>query len=75
MDIALHSNLLTKEKGQQEGQRLVMENLLRVRFGIVDAELLGVVEAILQLPPEEYSRLLLELSREELLAWFGSGSN
>jgi hypothetical protein len=52
-----------------------VENLQRVRFGTVDAELLRVIEAILQLPPQEYSRLLLELSCEELLARFGSGSN
>ncbi|WP_414582098.1 hypothetical protein [Scytonema sp. PCC 10023] len=64
-----------REATLQEGQRLVVENLLRVRFGTVDAQLLGVVEALIQLPPQEYSRLLLELSREELLARFGSSSN
>ncbi|KAB8319142.1 hypothetical protein SD81_009550 [Tolypothrix campylonemoides VB511288] len=64
-----------RQEGQQEGQRLVVENLLRVRFGTVDAQLLGVIEALIQLPPQEYSRLLLELSREELLARFGSSSN
>ncbi|WP_211176060.1 hypothetical protein [Brasilonema sp. UFV-L1] len=63
-----------RQEGRQEGQRLVVENLLRVRFGTLDAELLGVVEALIQLPPEEYSRLLLEFSREELLARFGSSN-
>ncbi|MGH8001654.1 MAG: hypothetical protein ACREPR_20075, partial [Brasilonema sp.] len=63
-----------QQEGRQEGQRLVVENLLRVRFGTLDTELLGVVEALIQLPPEEYSRLLLEFSREELLTRFGSSN-
>ncbi|MGI2905128.1 hypothetical protein [Tolypothrix sp. VBCCA 56010] len=59
--------------GQKEGQRQVVENLLRVRFGSLDEELERVIEPLLQLPPQEYSRLLLELSREELLIRFGGG--
>ena len=46
-------------------------NLLRLRFESVDEELSQVIEPLLKLPPEEYSRLLLQLSREELLARFG----
>jgi hypothetical protein len=52
--------------GQKEGQRQVVENLLRVRFGSLDEELERVIEPLLKLPPQEYSRLLLELSRDEL---------
>ncbi|MFH7030542.1 MAG: hypothetical protein ACHBN1_35590 [Heteroscytonema crispum UTEX LB 1556] len=61
----------TLQEGVQEGQRQVVENLLRVRFGSLDEELERVIEPLLQLPPQEYSRLLLELSREELLTRFG----
>jgi hypothetical protein len=61
----------TKQQARLEGQRLVVENLLRVRFGSLDDELSRVIEPLLQLMPEEYTRLCLELSREELLARFG----
>jgi hypothetical protein len=61
-----------REATLQEGQRQVVENLLRVRFGSLDEELERIIEPLLQLPPQEYSRLLLELSREELLTRFGS---
>lgn len=58
------------QAGLQQGQRVVIENLLRVRFGAVDEELSRVIDALLQLPPAEYTRLCVELSREELLARF-----
>ncbi|MBD2731956.1 hypothetical protein H6G96_38285 [Nostoc sp. FACHB-892] len=56
----------------QEGQRQVVENLLRFRFGSVDEELSRVVDSLLQLTPEEFTPLCLELSREDLLARFNS---
>lgn len=59
-----------REATLQEGQRQVVENLLRVRFGSLDEELEKVIEPLLKLLPQEYSRLLLELSREELLTRF-----
>ncbi|WGV25459.1 hypothetical protein [Halotia branconii] len=61
-----------REATLQEGQRQVVENLLRVRFGPLDEQLERVIEPLLQLPPQEYSRLLLELSYDELLRRFGS---
>ncbi|MCL1471649.1 hypothetical protein [Argonema antarcticum] len=69
----------TLREGVQEGvregslqeRRLVVGNLLRLRFDSVDEELSRVIEPLLKLPPEEYSRLLLQLSREDLLARFG----
>jgi hypothetical protein len=54
----------------REGLQQVVENLLRYRFGSVDEELAKVVESLLQLSPEEFTPLCLELSREELLARF-----
>ncbi|WP_292719307.1 hypothetical protein [Nostoc sp. JL34] len=62
----------TKLEGVQQGQRQVVENLLRFRFGSVDEELSRVVDSLLQLTPEEFTPLCLELSREELLARFVS---
>ncbi len=59
-----------RQEGIQQGQRLVVENLLKVRFGEVDEQLASIIPNLLDLPTEEYTRLLLQLSREELLARF-----
>ncbi|WP_051056216.1 hypothetical protein [Cylindrospermum stagnale] len=61
-----------EQKTLQQGQRLGLENLLKVRFGTLDEELSRVIEPLLQLPPEEYTRLYLQLSCGELLARFNS---
>jgi len=58
------------QQGVQQGERLVIQNLLQVRFGDVDEELAEIVEPLLALPPEEFTPMLLQLSREELLARF-----
>jgi hypothetical protein len=39
-----------------------VENLLKARFGELDEQLVGIIEPILQLPPQEYAALLLQLS-------------
>ncbi|OKH34732.1 hypothetical protein NIES2101_38575 [Calothrix sp. HK-06] len=65
------------QRGRQEGQCIIVENLLTARFGSLDPELLAIVQPIVNLPPSEYSRLLLQLanlSREDLLTRFSSGS-
>ncbi|WP_414576142.1 hypothetical protein [Anabaena sp. CCY 9402-a] len=62
------------QEGIQEGtkaeRRKVIENLLQVRFGALDAELREMIEPLLALSPEEFTPLLLQLSREELLDRF-----
>ncbi|MCL1473980.1 hypothetical protein [Argonema antarcticum] len=58
------------QEGMQQGQRVVVENLLMVRFDTLDEELRGIVNPLLELPPEEFTSLLLQLSRDELLARF-----
>jgi hypothetical protein len=72
-----------RENSLREGGREMVENFLSVRFGSLDEELSGAICAsqqrfaiapLLQLPPEELSRLLLNLSREELLERFGGQS-
>jgi hypothetical protein len=62
-------------QGQQQGQRQVVENLLKSRFGSLDEELSVIIEPLLSLPIEDFTPLLLQLSREELLARFDSQSN
>jgi flagellar biosynthesis/type III secretory pathway protein FliH len=59
------------QRGLQEGERLVVENLLRVRFGELDPALQAIIDRILQLSPAEFTPLLLHCSREELLNQFG----
>jgi hypothetical protein len=63
----------TERRGMQQGQRKVVENLLKVRFGELDEQLVEIIEPMLQLPPQEYASLLLQLAslqREELLRRF-----
>jgi len=59
-----------REDTLQEGRREVIENLLLARFGTLDQELSRVIEPLLQLPPEEFTPLLLNLEREDLLSRF-----
>lgn len=63
-----------KQEGIQQGERLVVENLLQVRFGSLDKELSAIIELLLALPPQEFTPLLMQLSREELIARFGRQS-
>ncbi|BDI20685.1 hypothetical protein ANSO36C_64870 (plasmid) [Nostoc cf. commune SO-36] len=60
------------QEGVEQGQRQVVENLLKFKFGTVDEELVRVVDSLLQLTPEEFTPLCLQLSREELLVRFNS---
>ncbi|MGV0023641.1 flagellar assembly protein H [Phormidesmis priestleyi] len=63
----------TEQRGEQRGERKVVESLLRAKFGELDASFAAIVPQILSLPTEEYTVLLLQLSREELLARFARG--
>ena len=58
------------EEGRQEGQREVVESLLKAKFGSLDAALASIIEALLKLPSAEFTSLLLQSSREELLDRF-----
>jgi predicted transposase/invertase (TIGR01784 family) len=59
-----------KEEGREESTRQDTEGLLEAKFGALDSELLSIVAPLVQLSPIERSRLVLQLSREELLARF-----
>jgi predicted transposase YdaD len=59
-----------KQEGRQEGQHLVLQNLLRIRFGDLDSSLTAIIPQLLSLPVEEYTSIVLQLSREELLERF-----
>lgn len=65
------------QQGLQQGQRVIVENLLTARFGSLDPELMAIIQPIAGLPPNELLLLVVQfpnLSREELLARFSSGS-
>lgn len=58
------------EEGVKNERRTVIESLLRVRFGSLDDELNAIIQPLLALTPEEFSTLLIQLSREELVSRF-----
>ncbi|MBE9230672.1 hypothetical protein IQ231_02940 [Cuspidothrix issatschenkoi LEGE 03284] len=69
-----------RQEGRQEGEkrerRAMAESIFQVRFGKVDPELNKIIDQIITLSREEFTPLLLQLSREELLAMFKtSGEN
>ena len=55
---------------KEEGQREIIENILKVRFSSLDEQVTSIINSLLALSPEEYTRLLLELSLEDLLTRF-----
>jgi hypothetical protein len=48
------------------GQHFVIEGLLRARFGEIDQEIAGVIPRLMGLESDEYTRVLLNLSRSPL---------
>jgi hypothetical protein len=48
----------------------MIENILQVRFGKVDPQLATIINPLIAMSREEFTPLLLQLSREELLARF-----
>ena len=58
------------EEGRQYEQRLTVESLLVVRFGNLDEELSAIISQLMELSLTERTQVLVNLSREELLARF-----
>ena len=58
------------DRGVQRERRAMVESILEVRFGKVDAELATIIDQVIAMSREEFTPLLLQLSREELLAKF-----
>jgi len=53
------------QQGLQQGERLVIENLLKARFGNLDPDLSLIIERILLLPVEEFTPLIINSSRTD----------
>jgi len=64
----------TLREGMQSGIRLMVESMLEVKFGAIDRELSQIVEPLMQLEAKDRTQLLMQLSREELLARFGKST-
>ena len=54
------------------GERTLVESMLQVKFGEIDAELSQIIDRLLQLPPLDRTQLIMQLSREELLSRFNT---
>jgi hypothetical protein len=61
------------QQGVQQGQRLMVESMLQVKFGVIDEELSLIIEPLIQLEPLERTQLIMLLNREQLLARFSQG--
>ncbi|MGL5195382.1 MAG: hypothetical protein ACRC8Y_17510 [Chroococcales cyanobacterium] len=58
------------QEGIQQERKQWVKEILKFRFDSIDEELTSIIEALLQLPREEFIPLLLTLPREELLQRF-----
>jgi hypothetical protein len=61
-----------RQEGNQQGQRLMIESMLQVKFGEVDAELAQIIDPLIELTPLERTQLIMQLSRDEILARFAN---
>ena len=55
------------QQSQAKERRTSIESLLTIRFGAIDWELERIIEPLIALSPAEFTPLLLQLSRKELL--------
>lgn len=58
------------DRGIERERRAMIESILQVRFGEVDSQLATIINPLIAMKREEFTPLLLQLSREELLARF-----
>ncbi|WP_317619172.1 hypothetical protein [Laspinema olomoucense] len=56
------------QQGIQQGERRMVEKMLKAKFGEVDGELSAIIDALLLMPPLDMMQLIYQLSWEELLA-------
>ncbi|TAE57485.1 MAG: hypothetical protein EAZ76_07155 [Nostocales cyanobacterium] len=59
-----------RQEGQDRERRAMIESILQVRFGEVDPQLATIINPLISMSREEFTPLLLQLSREELIARF-----
>jgi hypothetical protein len=60
------------ERGLEQERRSTISSLMELRYGIIDAELSAILPELMALSSPEYNKLLLQLSKEELIEHFNS---
>jgi hypothetical protein len=60
------------ERGLKTERRNNIESLLRVKFGEIDSELMAIIPKLLTLKPAEFTPLILQSSKEQLINRFSS---
>lgn len=60
----------TRRQGLQQERQDAIASLMKLRFDEVDPELQAIIPALTNLPAEEYTQLLWQLTRAELLQRF-----
>jgi hypothetical protein len=60
----------TRRQGLEQERQAAITSLMRVRFGEVDAALAATIPVLMNLSTEDYTQVLVQLSREELLQRF-----
>jgi hypothetical protein len=63
----------TEQRGEMRAKQDSIRSLLKIRFGDKDEALLAIAPQLLNLSTDDYTRLILQSSREELLAQFSPG--
>lgn len=62
------------QQGEQRGMRLMIKSMLQVKFGEIDEQLSQVIAPLMQLSALERTQMIMQSSREELVARFGRGN-
>ena len=62
--------LLGINRGIETERRAMFESILQVRFGEIDSQLATIIDQVIAMTREEFTPMLLQLSREELLVKF-----
>lgn len=59
-----------EREGAYKERRESISGFLRAKFGNIDAQLEAIIPQLMQLSPQEYTDLLVRVSREELISRF-----
>jgi hypothetical protein len=63
------------EQGLEQERRSSISSLMELCYGSIDEPLAAILPALMALTSPEYNRLLLQLSKQELIEHFRSAQN
>jgi hypothetical protein len=58
------------EQGLEQERRSIIQDLMALRYGAIDRSLEALIPNLMLLTSKDYTRLLLQMSREELIQYF-----